>query len=70
VPTADVSTEAVALTGGPCNSDHVCLPIVIGVGCLKGGTGGLDCPPDGQPDTLGAKYMIGMASTGVRSAGW
>ena len=68
--TSDVGTEAVALTGGPCQSQSVCLPIVVGLNCLTDPSGGLACPAGGGVDSLGPKYLIGMESTSMRSAGW
>jgi Flp pilus assembly protein TadG len=64
--------SAIAVTGGPVNTPTtVCIPMVIGVGCLTGdGSGGTECDPSGPKDSPGDMYVMGLSSTSVRSAGW
>jgi hypothetical protein len=62
--------SAIAVSGGPTMSNRLCIPMVIGVGCLADEGGGFPCDPDDPPDTLGELYSLGLSSTAVRSAGW
>lgn len=65
------AADAIAVTGGPCQSTS-CLniPMVIGVGCLTDTQGGAACDPAAPPDSPGPMYQIGLSSTAFRSAGW
>jgi hypothetical protein len=63
------SAEAIAITGGPCESSCLNVPMVIGVGCLTG-SGGSACAPDAPADSGGPMYTLGLSPTPVRSAGW
>jgi Flp pilus assembly protein TadG len=64
--------SAVAVTGGPTRTPTtVCVPMVIGVGCLTGdGSGGTECDPSAPANSPGDQYVMGLSSTSVRSAGW
>ncbi len=69
-PTAEVMSSAIAVTGGPCGSGCLNVPMVVGVGCLADGTGGLVCDPAQGSDQAGPIYAFGLSQTGVRTAGW
>jgi hypothetical protein len=64
------NASAIAVSGGPTSSNLLCIPMVIGVGCLTDEGGGFACNPDDLPDTPGELYALGLSSTQVRSAGW
>jgi hypothetical protein len=67
---ADVGASAIAVTGGPCASGCLNVPMVVGVGCLTDSGGGLVCDPNQGADQGGPLYALGLSSTQVRSAGW
>ena len=66
---APVMSSAIAVTGGPCGSGCINVPMVVGVGCLTDG-GGLTCDPAQGQDQPGPLYAFGLSSTQVRTAGW
>ncbi len=67
---APVAASAIAVTGGPCGSGCLNVPMVVGVGCLTDAGGGLTCDPAQGEDREGPLYALGLSSTQVRSAGW
>ncbi|MGA8890425.1 MAG: pilus assembly protein TadG-related protein [Anaeromyxobacteraceae bacterium] len=66
---APVAASAIAVTGGPCGSGCIDVPMVVGVGCLTD-AGALTCDPASGEDQGGPLYALGLSSTQVRSAGW
>jgi len=64
-----VAASAIAVTGGPCGSGCIDVPMVVGVGCLTD-AGALTCDPSSGEDQGGPLYALGLSSTQVRSAGW
>ncbi len=58
--TANVGTEAVAVSGGPCQEVCPTVPLVIRAGCLLG------------PDALrcGQQYTLGLSAATIDTAGW
>lgn len=68
---ADVSNEAIAVSGGPAGRACIRVPMVIGVGCLTSLAGGdAACPAGAAADAPGPMYALGASSTQVRSMGW
>lgn len=69
-PTMTRSASAIAVTGGPSSVRDACIPMVVGVGCLTGSSGGSACDPGAPAESPGPQYVLGLSSTQVRSAGW